>query len=60
VSHRPRVVEVAAAAVPVVPVVEVEEEEAAVGLIFEVWPTFRATLYEGDKEYRVGGECDER
>jgi hypothetical protein len=34
-------------------VVEVEEEEAAVGLIFEVWPTFRATLYEGDKEYRV-------
>jgi hypothetical protein len=30
-------------------------EEAAVGLIFEVWPTFRATLYEGDKEYRVGG-----
>jgi hypothetical protein len=47
------VVEVAAVVVLVVPVVEEEVEavEAAAGLIFEVWPTFRATLYEDDKGY---------
>jgi hypothetical protein len=40
-------------------VAEVEVvEEAAAGLIFEVWLTFRATLYEDDKGYKK--ECDER
>jgi hypothetical protein len=51
------VVEVAAAAVLVATVAEVVAEvveavEAAADLIFEVWPTFRATLYEDDKGYK--------
>jgi hypothetical protein len=36
--------------------VEEEVEAAEAALIFEVWPTFRATLYEDDKGCRWSDE----